>query len=63
VSSLTFGGDDYTDIYITTAGGNATKAGDPAAGALFRVKARVPGVAEYFSRIEVPASASKKMEG
>jgi D-xylonolactonase len=57
VSSLTFGGDDYTDIYITTAGGNASEGHDPVAGALFRVKAQIPGVPEFFSRIEVPAIA------
>jgi D-xylonolactonase len=57
VSSLTFGGDDYTDIYITTAGGNASEGCDPVAGALFRVKAQIPGVPEFFSRIEIPAIA------
>lgn len=52
VSSLTFGGDDYRDIYITTAGGNALEAGDSLAGALFRMSAQSPGVPEYLSRIE-----------
>jgi len=55
VSSLTFGGDDYADIYITTAGGNTSVECDPVAGALFRIKAQIPGVPEFFSRIEVPA--------
>jgi D-xylonolactonase len=57
VSSLTFGGDDYADIYITTAGGNTAEGRDPVAGALFRVKAQIPGVPEFFSRIQVPAIA------
>lgn len=57
VSSLTFGGDDYNDIYITTAGGNTFKGCDHVAGALFRVKAQIPGVPEFFSRIEVPVIA------
>jgi D-xylonolactonase len=54
---LTFGGDDYNDIYITTAGGNTSEGCNPVAGALFRIKAQIPGVPEFFSRIEVPAIA------
>ena len=53
VSSLTFAGDDYTDIYITTAGGNSPPPGDTAAGALFRVKAEIPGLPEFFSRVNL----------
>jgi sugar lactone lactonase YvrE len=63
VSSLTFAGDDYTDIYITTAGGNSPPVGDTAAGALFRVKVETAGLPEFFSRIEAPISASSKREG
>jgi D-xylono/L-arabinono-1,4-lactonase len=58
VSSLTFAGDDFTDIYVTTAGGNSPQEGDTAAGALFRVNADIPGLPEFFSRIAVPTSAS-----
>jgi D-xylono/L-arabinono-1,4-lactonase len=54
VSSLTFGGDDYTDIYITTAGGNTKGEADPFAGGLFRAKSRIPGLPEFFSRIQIP---------
>jgi D-xylonolactonase len=57
VSSLTFGGDDNSDIYITTAGGSTSGGHDPVAGALFRIRAQVPGVPEFFSHIEVPAIA------
>lgn len=57
VSSVTFGGDDYSDMYVTTAnsmmsaGANEAEQGAHA-GALFRL--RVPGVRglpEYYSRI------------
>jgi sugar lactone lactonase YvrE len=50
-SSLTFGGDDYTDIYITTAGGNTKQADGPLSGALFRFSVERPGLPEFFSRI------------
>jgi sugar lactone lactonase YvrE len=63
VSSLTYGGNDFSDIYITTAAGDAREAADPLAGALFRIKAQIPGVAEFFSRIESPPSALKKTAG
>ncbi len=58
-SSVTFGGVDYQDMYITTAGGNAPREGDVAAGALFRVRMDVAGVPEFFSRIEVPGRSVK----
>lgn len=54
VSSLIFAGDDNSDIYITTAGGSKPEVVDPLAGALFRVKAQIRGVPEFFSRIIVP---------
>jgi D-xylonolactonase len=52
VSSVTFGGDDYSDMYVTTAGGDKKAEDGPGAGALFRL--RVPGVRglpEYYSRV------------
>jgi D-xylonolactonase len=52
VSSVTFGGDDYQDMYVTTAGGDNKAEEGEGAGALFRL--RMPGVRglpEYFSRI------------
>ena len=55
VSSLTFAGSDNADIYITTAGGNKPGA-DPLAGALFRMRSRIRGVPEFFSRIVVPGT-------
>jgi D-xylonolactonase len=52
VSSVTFGGDDYSDMYVTTAGGDNKVEEGEGAGALFHL--RVPGVRglpEYYSRI------------
>jgi D-xylono/L-arabinono-1,4-lactonase len=53
-TSLTFGGEDYSDIYITTAGGNSRQMDGPLAGALFRLKTQVRGAPEFFSRVRVP---------
>jgi len=51
VSSLTFGGDSYSDIYATTASEDERTEDDPSAGALFRLRAGVQGVAEFRSKI------------
>ncbi len=51
VSSVIFGGPDYTDMYITTAGGNNKAENGPGAGALFRLRAGVQGLPEFPSRI------------
>lgn len=51
VSSITFGGPDCRDAYVTTAGGDNRKDNGPAAGALFRVRPGVKGLPEYQSRI------------
>jgi len=51
VSSVIFGGGDYTDMYVTTAGGQTKSTDGPGAGALFRVKPGVQGVPEFASRI------------
>ncbi len=53
VSSVTFGGDDYTDIYVTTAGGHIKEQDGPLAGALFRINLGIKGVPEFLSRIRV----------
>lgn len=50
VSSLAFGGDDYSDLFITTAGGGAN-AEHPLAGAIFHVRPGVRGVPEFRSRL------------
>ncbi len=51
VSSVTFGGPDLTDIYVTTAlrGPRATEG--PGAGALFRLTAGVRGAPEFVSAV------------
>ena len=54
VSSMTFGGEDYSDLYLTTAGGDDKGSNGINAGALFRVRLGVRGVPEYRSRINVP---------
>ena len=52
VSSVCFGGEDFTDLYVTSAiaGPKGTDESD-AAGALFRVHLDIRGVPEFFSRI------------
>ena len=51
ISSAVFGGDDYNDLYVTTAGGHEKEANGPDAGFLFRVDPGVSGVPEFLSRI------------
>ena len=53
VASVTFGGEDYTDIYVATAGGNNKPEEGPGAGALFRFNVGVRGVPEFMSRIKL----------
>jgi len=51
ISSVTFGGKDYTDIYVTTAGGDNRREEGASAGALFRINLGIKGVSEFFSRV------------
>jgi D-xylonolactonase len=51
VSSVTFGGEDYTDVYVTTAGGDNRAEEGPGAGGLFHLNLGIRGVPEFFSRI------------
>lgn len=51
VSSITFGGNEYKDIYVTTAGGDNRKEEGSGAGALFHLNLDIQGVPEFFSRI------------
>ena len=53
VSCLSFGGDNYADAYVTTAGGDDKPNEGDGAGALFRVDLKVLGVAEFVSRVHV----------
>jgi len=52
-TSLIFGGDDYTDIYITSGGGQNKKVEGEGAGALFRINLGIVGLPEFRSRIAV----------
>ncbi|MCC6175894.1 MAG: SMP-30/gluconolactonase/LRE family protein [Chloroflexi bacterium] len=51
VSCPTFGGPDYSDLYVTTAGGQSKDVDGPGAGALYRLRPGVRGVPEHRSRI------------
>jgi sugar lactone lactonase YvrE len=50
---VTFGGTDYTDIYVTTAGGDRKAQEGPGAGALFHLNLGIRGVPEFPSRISL----------
>lgn len=52
VSSVVFGGPDYTDMYVTTAGGNDKEENGAAAGALYRLRIGIKGLPEFPSRIK-----------
>jgi D-xylonolactonase len=51
VSCITFGGEDYTDMYVTTASGGHREKDGPLAGALFHMNLGIRGVPEFRSRI------------
>jgi D-xylonolactonase len=52
VSSVIFGGDDVSEIYVTTALDGRTRASEGmGAGALFRLQLGIRGLPEFFSRI------------
>ena len=53
VSSVIFGGEDYTDMYVTTAGGQDKAAEGPGAGCLYRLNLGIPGKQEFLSRVGV----------
>lgn len=53
VSSITFGGEDYSRLYITTAGGQNRSAEDSLAGSIFHLDVGVLGIPEFLSQIDV----------
>jgi D-xylonolactonase len=54
VSSVTFGGDGLSDIYVTTALVNGSKSEEgPGAGAIFRLRPGIRGLPEFFSRVMI----------
>jgi D-xylono/L-arabinono-1,4-lactonase len=52
VSSVIFGGPNYTDMYVTTAGGDQKQTDGELAGALFRLRLGIRGVPECVSKIK-----------
>ncbi len=52
VTSLTFGGPELTDIYISTAGGHRRESEGHGAGAIFHIDLGIHGLAEAFSRLK-----------
>ena len=52
VSCVIFGGEDYTDMYVTTANPSGDKAIEgPGAGALYRINLGIKGVPEFRSHV------------
>jgi D-xylonolactonase len=51
VSSVTFGGENLDEMYVTTAGGQNKAQNGPGAGALYRLRLGTRGAPEYFSRV------------
>jgi D-xylonolactonase len=64
VSSLTFGGPDLQDIYVTTAGGEDRQLHGSLAGALFRFRNLYRGLPEHLSRIgDQPIALTQQLQG
>jgi D-xylonolactonase len=55
VTSVTFGGKDYSELYVTTAGGDQKQNEGWGAGAIFLLRPGVSGVPEFVSRIRIPS--------
>jgi D-xylono/L-arabinono-1,4-lactonase len=53
VSCPSFAGDDYADLYVTTAGGQDKAENGPGAGCLYRLRPGVKGVPEFLSRVNL----------
>ncbi len=51
VSSVIFGGGDYTNMYVTTAGGQDKTGEGPGAGCLYRINLGIAGKGEYLSKV------------
>lgn len=57
ITCLSFGGKNFREIYVTSAGGHRRDVAGAEAGAVFRVDAGIRGRAEFRSRIAVPHQA------
>jgi D-xylono/L-arabinono-1,4-lactonase len=53
VSSVIFGGPDYQDIYVTTAGGGNKQQEGSEAGTLYRLRLGIQGLPEFLSRVGI----------
>ncbi|MBM3935284.1 MAG: SMP-30/gluconolactonase/LRE family protein [SAR202 cluster bacterium] len=53
MTSVIFGGDDLTDMFLTSAGGHQKPGTGPMAGATFRLNLGIKGREEYRSRIRI----------
>lgn len=53
VSCVTFGNSDYSQMYVTTAGGNDRSREGSGAGAIFHLQAYFKGVPEFTSKITI----------
>ncbi|MBP0021416.1 MAG: SMP-30/gluconolactonase/LRE family protein [Cyanobacteria bacterium SBLK] len=53
VSSVTFGGKDCTDIFITTAGGSDRAENGKGAGGVYTINLGIQGIPEFYSRIAI----------
>lgn len=53
VSSVTFGGPDMTDIFVTTIGGDKRPEAGPEAGSLFQLNLGVVGVPDFKSQVRL----------
>lgn len=51
VTSPAFGGSNYTQLYVSTAGGNNREGEGAGAGAIFRIDSDFQGMPEFFSRV------------
>ena len=51
VSSVVFGGPDYSDMYVTTAGGDSKETDGAEAGSLYRLRLGIRGLPEFASRV------------
>lgn len=52
-TSLIFGGEDYTDIYITSGGGQDKAAEGEMAGSLFKLNLGIQGIPEFYSCVGI----------
>ncbi len=53
VTSVTFGGPEYSDMFVTTAGADNRAENGEGAGAVFHLQPGVQGIPEFFSKIQV----------